>query len=570
MPIRDLSRICAKPSDTIRKVLAGMSKNKPSLFLLPAGIVLIVETDNRLLGIATDGDIRRALTRGVSLESPISDIMNRNPFLIEGPKSAVEILSLVADKIKKENWHKDRLNKIIIVDGDKRPVDIVSFYDLWQKSDVRFKHIGVVGLGYVGLTLALTLADLGFKTKGFDSNKEVSAKLKKGLAHFFENGLESLLRDNLGKNFDVVDDFNGVNSCDVYFVSVGTPLNGGKKPNLDFIKDASRAVGRVLKIGDTVVLRSTVPVGTTRSVVIPILEKSSGLKAGDDFFVAFAPERTIEGKALEELKKLPQVIGGVNWASADLASNIFSHMTHSIVLVDTLEEAEMVKLINNTYRDVVFSFANEVSLVSRRFGISARKVIEAANRGYDRGNVPMPSPGVGGACLEKDPLIFSHSASKMGYRPLLSSASRKISDLTIGAVSDDVLNFLKSKKIKDPSVLILGFAFKGRPATSDVRGSTSVHLVNRIRPKVSDIRVFDPVVLEEDVIRHGVKNIRNIKDGFKNIDVVVVMNNNPFFESINIRDMLKTTRKECLLLDCWGLYNKEEVEKVEGVKYQSL
>ena len=119
-------------------------------------------------------------------------------------------------------------------------------------------------------------------------------------------------------------------------------------------------------------------------------------------------------------------------------------------------------------------------------------------------------------------------------------------------------------------VLIMGFAFKGKPATSDVRGSTSIHLVNKIKSKISDIRVFDPIVSEKDIAKYGARNIRSIKDGFKNVDVVVVMNNNPSFESINIRDILKLSRKQCLLFDCWGLYNEEEVEKGEGVTYQSL
>ena len=570
MPSGDLFKICFKPEDTIKKVLSGMSQNKPDVSLLPAGIILVLGNDKKLVGIATDGDMRRALSSGVSMDMPISKIMNRQPFLIEDKKSNSEILSLVVEKIRKENWNKDRLNKIVLVDKDKHPIDVMSFYDLWQKSDVRFKHIGVVGLGYVGLTLALTLADLGFKSKGFDTNPVVIKNLKSGRPHFFENGLEGLLKDNLGKNFEVVDNFEGTNKCDIYFIAVGTPLNNKKKPNLDFLKKASEKIGKILKNGDAVILRSTVPVGTTRSVVIPILEKYSKLKAGDDFFIAFAPERTIEGKALEELKKLPQVIGGVNWASADLASNIFSHMTHSVVLVDSLEEAEMVKLINNTYRDVVFSFANEVSLVSRKFGISARKVIEAANRGYDRSNVPMPSPGVGGACLEKDPFIFMDSASKKGYNPLLARDSRKISELIVNAVSEDILKFIKAKNIKNPSVLIMGFAFKGKPVTSDVRGSTSIHLVNKIKSKIQDIRVFDPVVSEKDIVKYGARNIRNIKDGFKNVDAVVVMNNNQSFESIDIREMLKLAKKPCLLLDCWGLYNKEEVEKVGGVIYQSL
>lgn len=567
---KKLQAVFVKSTDSIKKALEKINETRKSDPSLPTGIVLVVDDKGSLIGIATDGDIRRAIYSGISIDEYIYKIMNKDPFLIVGPKSNIEILSIITEKIREKNWHKDRLSKIIIVDKDKKPIDLISFYDLWQKSDVRFKHIGVVGLGYVGLTLALTLSDLGFKIRGFDVDKSVSEKLKKGRPHFFENGIDSLLKDNLGKNFEVVEGFNGKNNCDVYFVAVGTPLDKKNKPNLDFIKSASETVGRVLKNGDIVILRSTVPIGTTRNFVIPILEKISGLKAGNDFFVAFAPERTIEGKALEELRKLPQVIGGVNWVSSDIASNIFSHMTHSIVLVDSLEEAEMVKLINNTYRDVVFSFANEVSLVARKFGISSRKVIEAANRGYDRSNVPMPSPGVGGACLEKDPFIFIGSANKKGYDPLLARDSRKISDLIISAISEDILSFINSKKIKNPSVFIMGFAFKGKPATSDIRGSTSIHLINKLKSKIKDIKVFDPVVSEKDILKYGVKNVRKIKDGFKNSDVVVVMNNHTFFESINIRDAIKLSRKKCLLLDCWGLYNKDEVEKEDGIIYKSL
>ena len=407
----NLSKICVSPSDTIKKVLVKMTLNKPQETLLPAGIVLVVDKNQKLLGIATDGDIRRALTGRAALNSPISKIMNTKPFLVIGPKSNTEILSLAVEKIRKENWHKDRLNKIIVVNNNKQIIDLVSFYDIWQKSDVRFKQIGVVGLGYVGLTLALTLADLGFKIRGFDSSSAVRKSLSKGKPHFFEDGLKELLKDHFNKNFRLVKNFSGVNNCDVYFVAVGTPLDKNNKPDLKYLKNAAEKLGKVLKRDDAIILRSTVPVGTTRNFIVPILEKESGLKAGEEFFVAFAPERTIEGKALEELRNLPQVIGGLNQSSADLAANIFRHLTHSTVLVDSLEEAEIVKLINNSYRDVTFSFANEVSLICHRFGIDTHRVIEAANRGYERSNVPLPSPGVGGACLEKDPFIFIESGT---------------------------------------------------------------------------------------------------------------------------------------------------------------
>ncbi len=567
----NLDKVFFKPDETLGEVIERMAQNKAIVSHIPAGIGLIVDKNKKLLGVVTDGDIRRSLSKKVPTSIAIGKIMNQNPFTIEGPKSSLEVLSLVAEKIRKESWHKDRLNKIIIVNKNKEIIDLVSFYDLWQKSDIRFKQIGVVGLGYVGLTLALTLADLGFKVKGFDNNSEVKAKLRSGRPHFFEDGLESILKDNLkNHNFSLVNGFFGVDNCDIYFIAVGTPLNGNKKPDLSYLKDAARTIGQSLKSGDSIILRSTVPVGSTRKVVVPVLEKESNLKAGEDFFVAFAPERTVEGKALEELRNLPQVIGGINWASADLASNIFSHMTHSVVLVDSLEEAEMVKLINNTYRDVIFSFANELSLICHKLGIDTRRVIEAANRGYDRSRVPQPSPGVGGVCLEKDPLIFAESAKAGQYSPLLPLSSRKISENILDFVRSEVESFINKNKIKNPKILIMGLAFKGRPVTSDIRGSTAVTLINKLGRKFKNIQVYDPAVSKEDIVKQKTEQVKVLKNGFRAASVIVVMNNNPAFETIDIRHQLKLANKPCFLFDCWGLYNREEVQKEIGVTYKRL
>ena len=567
-----LEEICVSSETSLKTILKKLAENKSDKDFLPAGIILVIDIDYKLLGIATDGDIRRAIAGGAGLSTPVSKIMNTRPFLVEGSKSNTEILSLAVEKLRRENWHRDRLNKIIVVGKDKRLLDLVSFYDLWRRSDSRFKQIGVLGLGYVGLTLALTLADLGFKVRGFDINLAVRKSLAAGKPHFYEEGLSQILKDNSNKNFKIADNFNRDNNCDVYFIAVGTPLDKNKKPNLQYLKNAAEKVAKVLKTGDAVILRSTVPVGTTRSVVAPILEKYSGLKSGEGFFLAFAPERTVEGKALEELRTLPQVIGGINRVSGDFAANIFGHMTHSTVLVDSLEEAEVVKLINNTYRDVVFSFSNELSLICHRLGINTHRVIEAANRGYERSNVPLPSPGVGGACLEKDPFIFIESAKVGNYQPLLLQNARIVSNLMIDFLADEITGFLKNKKseIKNPKILILGFAFKGRPVTSDVRGSTTLILVKKLQKQFKSIYGFDPAVRRLDITDHKVKYVADIKKGFENADAVVVMNNNLDFEELDIRALLKSANKPVLLFDTWGLYKKEEVEKVAGVEYRRL
>lgn len=570
---KHIIEICVPANATIRESLQKLALNKPGKTHIPAGILLVVDSKKKLLGIATDGDVRRALASGADFETRIGAVMNKTPFVIEGPKSNVEILSLVVGKIKKEHWHKDRLDKIILVDRERRILNVVSFYDLWQTSDTRFKHVGVVGLGYVGLTLALALADCGFQVSGYDVNPAVVRTLRRGKPHFFEEGLDRLLHDHLGTRFHLADNFSDGGGADIYIIAVGTPVGSRGKPNLRFLAEAAEHIGKVLKRGDLVMLRSTIPIGTTRALVIPALEKRSGLVAGDDFFVAFAPERTVQGKAIEELRKLPQVIGGVNRVSADLAATVFRFLTNSIVMVDSLEEAEMVKLVNNSYRDVTFAFANEASLIAQRWGIDARRVIEAANHGYARGNIPNPSPGVGGYCLEKDPYIFVASAQAKKYQPLLINSARTVSERIVKEIADSTVAFLTRHKRtkKNPKILLLGFAFKGKPATSDTRGSTTVMLARHLqRAGYKELYGYDAVVANRDIRAHGVVPLRSMREGFKGADAALIMNNHPAFERLDIRTLLKESRMPFFLLDGWGLLKREEVKKVEGVEYHEL
>lgn len=568
-----LSKIFVTPHDTIKTVLARMMANKKLDSRVPPGVALVVDGSGKLLGMVTNGDIRRAFADGITTDQPISKAMNKNPSVIEQAQQGGDLLPMIFNKMKEGKWPKDRLERILVVDDKRRVVDLVSFYDLVSHSDVRFKHIAVVGLGYVGLTLGLTLADLGFKVKAFDINKTVMDSVRRAKPHFYEQGLDRLLKDHLNKNFLLVNDFKHENNADVYFIAVGTPLDIHYKPRLHYLESAAIGIGSVLKRGDTVILRSTVPLGTTRNCVIPILEKQSGMKAGEDFLVAFAPERTIEGKALEELRKLPQVIGGINHASCDVVASIFNFMSNSTILVDSLEAAEMVKLVNNTYRDVTFAFANEVALISRQWGIDTKQVIDAANYGYERGRVPQPSPGVGGYCLEKDPFIFIESAKLKGYEPLLAKHARMVSDTMVDFVANDIISFLKKEKenVKNPKIALLGFAFKGRPITSDVRGSTTVMLTKKLQQAgYTNIHGYDGAARREDIAAHKVKHASNVEQGFKDADVVAVMNNHPDFETLDIRGLLTKAKNPILFLDTWSLYDADEVKKVKGVHYRRI
>ena len=240
--------------------------------------------------------------------------------------------------------------------------------------------IGIVGLGYVGLTLATVLAESGMRVIGVEKRPDIVESTNRGVPHFTETGLPDAL-DGVVRSGRLVaaEAFDESFTCDNYIITVGTPLSGEGVARIDMIEEAARAIAANMDDGALVILRSTVKVGTTRDVVAPVLAAS-----GKAFDIAMCPERTLEGKALQELRVLPQVIGADSQEVADRAATIFRRLTQSIVLVSGIETAEIIKLVSNTYRDAQFAFANEVARVCDAFGVSAYEVISAGKLGYNR------------------------------------------------------------------------------------------------------------------------------------------------------------------------------------------
>jgi len=258
------------------------------------------------------------------------------------------------------------------------------------------------------LTLAIALAEANYHVTGFDSNKNKIKDLLNLNSYIHEVGLTELLRETLNVSFFPSTTIK--ENEDVFIISVGTPVDYSSskpEPQLNELKKATELIGRKLKFGNLVILRSTVPVGTCRGFVIPILERLSGLKCGRDFHLACAPERTAAGNAINELRELPQIIGGFNKDSVEATVALFREITPTIIRVGSLEAAEMVKLVNNSFRDYVFAYSNYVTRIASGYNVNIYEIIKAANQGYPRDKIPLPSPGVGGPCLTKDPFIFS-------------------------------------------------------------------------------------------------------------------------------------------------------------------
>jgi len=543
----------------------------------PSGIVLVVDEYRKLIGAVTDGDIRKALVKGFTMDDSLEQVMSRNPITVDESLSVDEMVKTVFEKVKESRRIRDfKVDKVIITKDGQEVVDLLDFYELWYKQEVRYKKLCIVGVGHVGLTLAVVLGDLGYKVIGMDTNEKLVEKLNRGEVDFYEKGLRPLLRLHLKeKSLKFISRLNEEAAADIYIICVGTPIDGQtNKPMNVFIEKAAEDVGRILKKDNLVILRSTVTVGTTRSVVLPILEKESSLKAGLEFSLVFAPERVVEGKALEEIREIPQIIGGLNKKSVQEATRVLQTISPSVVILDSLEEAEMAKLINNTFRDYSFAFANHMALLCDPLNIDAVKLIKAASEGYPRNPVPLPSPGVGGYCLTKDPYLLADVARRHDLNPEIFIQGRKINNAMPEFVANKVVNFIsrhwsKADKLK---IYLMGFAFKGYPETSDMRGSPTLQVVKTMRQKLAgriNLCGFDAVIKKEEIEKLQIEYLPYEK-GFKNAHGVLIMNNHPDFTKLDIFTLLELMKKPGLLFDGWQFFLPQEINKIKGIAYHGL
>jgi|SaaInlStandDraft_4_1057021.scaffolds.fasta_scaffold10966_2 UDP-N-acetyl-D-mannosaminuronic acid dehydrogenase len=553
--------------ESIDSVVRRMSEE--SRKVVYPGIVVILDGKGALLGIVTDGDIRRAYSNNIVFSKSISEIMIDNPITVSNKIPEKDISLEVIRKIQfsSEN-HSAWVKHVLIVDSDNILVDIVDYSDTLQKQISQNKVV-VFGMGYVGITLAVSLANRGHKVLGIDTNKSIVNSLNTGDSHVLEPGLSDILAANLKRNSINFNNKIDSNLYNIYIVAVGTPLDSSLMPDMSDLISVLEDISIVLKQGDQVILRSTVPVGVTRKVVIPYLESATKLKVGKDFYVSFAPERTIEGDAMNELKTLPQVIGGYSSKCLKNSYEFWTTLTPTVVRVDTLEAAELVKLANNSFRDLSFSFSNEMALLADRFNVNTFDLINAANEGYPRNKIPLPSPGVGGYCLTKDPILFSCTYDGLRSDAVLGLASRKINERAALYPIDVVKKYANMHKLSlsKLNILIIGIAFKGAPETTDVRGSVAIDLLHELNKYVDNIFAWDAVIKTADLEKIGFDTIGSLSNSIRHVDVVLILNNHPN----NIHSGLYTTPiNNRLIFDGWNQVDRQEIEKISGMSYATM
>ena len=340
------------------------------------------------------------------------------------------------------------------------------------------QKVCIVGMGYVGLTLACHASKYDFEVYGIEIDQDKVDILSSGKSYFYEKGLDSSISNNHNKNLFFMSDVPKDILFDVIIITVGTPLiKGSKDPDLSLVNNAINSVRHNLNQDTLIIFRSTVKVGLTREIYKSLKDKLSF-----EPNIAFCPERTAEGVALEELSSLPQIIGGINKKSEELAHNFFKETCSECIIVSSLEEAELIKLFNNTYRDAIFSIANVFSLIAQDHGIDGLDAINNANYNYPRSSIPKPG-FVAGPCLEKDAYILAETIKDTQLKHYI-KLIRQSNESLEGKVAEKIINDLSNNN--DKKVLISGLSFKGQPETSDLRGSSSINILNEIPKEYVD------------------------------------------------------------------------------------
>jgi UDP-N-acetyl-D-mannosaminuronic acid dehydrogenase len=429
------------------------------------------------------------------------------------------------------------------------------------------EKIGVIGLGYIGLPLLASLAESGFNVIGMDIDQDKVGKLKRTLtADIYEPGLnEALNRHKDSIEFTDSCEFL-MQQCSTILVTVGTPLDEKAIPDINSIHQVTSDIGGHLRKGHLIILKSTVYPGLTRQMAVE-LEEVSGLKAGSDFYIAFHPERTIEGAALSELYALPKIIGGLNAASTERAASVIQKLGGEIIRVSSPEVAELCKLIDNTYRMANIAFANEIGDICEKFGVDPYEVRTVVNNAYDRTRLFQPGLGADGPCLSKDPQILQYYANERSVNTrVIDACIIKGSESTL-RVARIVAQYLIERKIRRPKVSLIGLAFKGTPETDDTRDAPAVKVQNALKKTVGNIEFsyYDPIVKEF----LSVEVSPTLAECMRDADVVVFLTNPPDLMGIDIEEITAVSSRPLLVVDCWRNIGNPEKRK-KGVQIYRL
>ena len=401
---------------------------------------------------------------------------------------------------------------------------------LERKIRNRSAKLGVIGLGYVGLSLAIEMAEKGFRVTGIDMDGGKVEAVNAGLSHVLDVPNESLFSMVVKGALRATQSFAALESLDTISICVPTPLRKAKDPDLSYIMAAVEAVHNHLRPGKLIVLESTTYPGTTREVVLPILEKS-GFKVGRDFFLAYSPERVDPGNKAFRTYNIPKVIGGITPRCTELATLLYQQFVERTVPVSAPESAEMVKLLENTFRSVNIALANELAVMCEKLHINVWEVIEAAVT-KPFGFMPFyPGPGlIGGHCNPVDPYYLTWKARMNGFEPRLIELAAIINSQMPGFTVNRIADALNKRKksMNGSRVLALGIAYKSD--ANETRESAALEVVRLLREGGADVLYSDPYVAKVEIGSEILVSASLTPQLLKSMDCVVILTDHSVFD----------------------------------------
>lgn len=401
---------------------------------------------------------------------------------------------------------------------------------LQDKISQNLEVIGIIGLGYVGLPLAVGFAKAGLQVIGFDKSTDKVNKINQG-DNYIKDIRDAVLREVVDSiKLTATADFTRIKECDALLICVPTPLDKFRKPEMSYIESACKTIGQHMKAGTFISLESTTYPTTTEELMLPIIEKTSGLKSEVDFWLAYSPERVDPGNVTFHTKNTPKVLGAISKEGLEIGEKIYSKAIDKLHLVSSPKVAEMVKILENTYRLVNISLINELALLSGKMGIDIWEVIEAAKTKPFGFQAFYPGPGIGGHCIPLDPFYLEHIAKKYDFDLSMIHAAGHINMRMPNYMTNKIISALNShkKSVNGSNILFLGVAYK--PNIDDARESPALELIHLILKKGGNVSYHDPYI--SSIETHGHASLQSVDltpQALIDADCVVITTNHSVF-----------------------------------------
>lgn len=404
-------------------------------------------------------------------------------------------------------------------------------------------NIAIIGLGYVGLPLAVEYGK-HYPTVGFDINQKRIAELREGIDTTLETDADELAAS---KKLQLTHDLADLQNCNVFIVTVPTPIDRYQRPDLTPLEAASKTVGKVISQGAIIIYESTVFPGATEEICIPIVEAESGLKFNKDFFAGYSPERINPGDKVHTLTSITKVTSGSTPESADFIDALYgSIITAGTHKAANIKVAEAAKVIENTQRDLNIALVNELALIFSRIGIDTEDVLLAAGTKWNF--LPFRPGLVGGHCIGVDPYYLTHKAQELGYHPEVILAGRRINDGMGQYVAENVLKMLTARKmhVVDANILVMGLTFK--EDCPDIRNTKVIDVIAELQSYHANVSVYDPWVnAAEAEEEYGIRTIKQPEQG--HYDAIILAVPHQQFKAMGIDEIRALGTKNCLVYD---------------------